>query len=394
MQNASKFSHSSMAEHNPRPRLIDSTLVPAARKGLSSPWAVSCRSSLDTPPPCSAHTWINTPNPVCVYKHHFSHAHTWISPLYILPLHIFALSSFQTTQDDGVTSFSTEHREKFLVLVEDEGGNKSESSILDPRIGVRDSHSRVSTEAVGSWTRNNSGVEGVEGGLCLPHRDSHSPDSLLADSWEAPQNATLRFAQETSSNRAKSRAWESPRAVVAAQVGGKERADIANRGGGGRILHSRGMQRVCSASSNYSGSGATSRGVTPHKATPRATTCSSPRTAAAASGSGERERGTPRANSPMSSAARGGGAFQPAKGGQVGGGGRGSTASPRMGGEGGLAVSQAMVAGAGPSSPAKGDGDVMKGDQGTWSPFFRNQVSCVWVCYCIGWLRLVGSLKS
>jgi hypothetical protein len=27
--------------YNPRPRLIDPALVPAARKGLSSPWAVS-----------------------------------------------------------------------------------------------------------------------------------------------------------------------------------------------------------------------------------------------------------------------------------------------------------------------------------------------------------------
>ena len=32
-----------------------------------------------------------------------------------------------------------------------------------------------------------------------------------------------------------------------------------------------------------------------------------------------------------------------------------------------------MVAGAGPTSPAKGTGELMKGDEGTWSPFFCNQ---------------------
>ena len=33
----------------------------------------------------------------------------------------------------------------------------------------------------------------------------------------------------------------------------------------------------------------------------------------------------------------------------------------------------ALVAGAGPNSPAKGDGPLLLGDEGTWIPFYSNQ---------------------
>jgi hypothetical protein len=45
-QSASKYSHAVAGPYNPRPRKIDPAVVPAARKGLCSPWAVSLARSL------------------------------------------------------------------------------------------------------------------------------------------------------------------------------------------------------------------------------------------------------------------------------------------------------------------------------------------------------------
>jgi len=148
-----------------------------------------------------------------------------------------------------------------------------------------------------------------------------------------------------------------PGRVASSNGGTPRRAKEGGAAAAGRVGGGRGTPRAGSA-----------RGASPRGGPARASPRGLPRTASFASSKGEGGSEPDEQRSAGDDSRR-----QRGKGTRALGPGPSLQSPLAADGGGGGARAQHMVAGAGPQSPAKGRGDVLQGDQGTWSPFFRNQ---------------------
>ena len=306
--------------YNPRPRVIDASLVAAARKGLTSPWA-----------------------------------------------------------DDGTVSFSTEHRDRYLGLIPDRIAASDKKPPDDARAASDHGPSATfaaetvdatlahrpqpsSCDARAAATTSDSPAD--PGGQATG-RSGMTEDSLLLESAGLAPSALAPQGVEGG-----------PLAKAAAAAGGARRAAHggAVHGGAARAIgrrkslpHSPGTHSPSAATGASRDAAAEGQRPAPGAAV----------ASARLAGEGERQaaasRPSARARPPSPSASgRGsprGSAWQAN---------RCATGDGKAGGAAG-GGGGALVAGAGPNSPAKGDGPLLLGDEGTWLPFYSNQ----W-CACAG----------
>jgi hypothetical protein len=315
---------------------------------------------------------------------------------------IVSLTLLVNRQDEAIACFSTEHRDKYLVLVEDEGADTS-GGLDSADWWLQEPAPREGGESIPTAAPDGrpwGAGAGQEAG-CEP--SANSPDSLLAAS-DALQDYTPGVVQvegESLHPGARAKSESTARQFVPGDSARAAAAGEAGRGGAGEQRRS-----VAASGSGIASGRATPRGAKRGMCTPRR---SGPGTAAGSAGPAggggspaprvTSRPSSPRARTPRATAAeQGGGVYQPPKG--AGGRGGGSAKTVAAGGkaargaEAAAAAAQAggahqpLVAGAGPASPAKGSGEVMKGDDGTWSPFFCNQV---WSPPCFFFSPLLSS---
>ena len=316
--------------YNPRPRVIDASLVAAARKGLTSPWA-----------------------------------------------------------DDGTVSFSTEHRDRYLGLIPDRIAASDKKPPDDARAASEHGPSAnlaaepvdaaqaqrpqpSSCDASAAATTSESPAD--PGGQATG-RSGMTEDSLLLEAAGVAPSALALQGEEGEpplwdAAAAGGSVTHAPRGTASAAHGGAARA-IGRRKS---LPHSPGTHTP------PPGTGATpphaATGASRDDAAERRPSPPPPRQRAAGAGAGaklagERQAAGSRPSArvrPSSTSASGrasprDGALQANR--CAAGDGKAGGAAGREGG--------ALVAGAGPNSPAKGDGPLLLGDEGTWIPFYSNQ---------------------
>jgi len=209
---------------------------------------------------------------------------------------------------------------------------------------------------IGAWSGSDDRVT-LTG---LPNRsscDTNTEDGGGgAGQWGARGAGVGGLGRVSSSAQSES----TPRRGTASAAAGAGRGGVGSGVGGGAKTPRAGSLAGAGAGASIGGVGG--------RASPRIITRTASNTASSKGGGWG--GGTPRPHSQV---------YQPAKGTRISSHSLSEKhsqglASPRAAdGEGAGRRAQAMVAGAGPHSPAKGHGEVLKGDEGTWSPFFRNQ---------------------